>query len=47
MGFKIMYYVTIACPTVEKTLEMIDQYVAHGVDSLQIDMPSYACNNYG
>ena len=40
MGFKIMYYVTIACPTVDKTLEMIDKYVAHGVDSLQIDMPS-------
>lgn len=40
MGFKIMYYVTIACPTVDKTLEMIDKYVEHGVDSLQIDMPS-------
>lgn len=40
MGFKIMYYVTIACPTVDKTLEMIDKYVERGVNSLQIDMPS-------
>ncbi|MBU9744439.1 tryptophan synthase subunit alpha [Lachnospiraceae bacterium ASD3451] len=35
-----MYYFTIACPTVERTLEMIDRYVEHGVDSVQIDMPS-------
>lgn len=40
MGFKIMYYVTLACPTVDKTLEMIDKYVERGVNSLQIDMPS-------
>ena len=38
--FKIMYYLTIACPTLGKTLEMVDKYAEHGVDSFQIDMPS-------
>lgn len=38
--YKVIYYITIACPTVEKTLEMIDKYVSHGVQSIQIDMPS-------
>lgn len=40
MAFKTIYYVTIACPTIQKTLEMTDKYVAHGVQTLQIDMPS-------
>jgi tryptophan synthase alpha chain len=40
MSFKVMYYFTIACPTIEKTLEMIDKYVERGVDSIQLDMPS-------
>lgn len=38
--FKIIYYMTIACPTVERTLEMVDKYVKKGVKSIQIDMPS-------
>lgn len=38
--FKVIYYITIACPTVERTLKMIDKYVSHGVKSIQIDMPS-------
>lgn len=40
MSFQIIYYFSIACPTVEKTLEMVDKYVARGVNSIQIDMPS-------
>ena len=39
-GFKVIYYMTIACPTVERTLEMVDKYVKNGVKSIQIDMPS-------
>ncbi len=38
--FKTIYYMTIACPTVERTLEMVDKYVKNGVKSIQIDMPS-------
>lgn len=40
MHFTPIYYVCIACPTIERTLEMIDQYVAHGATAFQIDMPS-------
>lgn len=40
MSFKVMYYITIACPTIEKSLEMVDKYAAHGAASLQLDMPS-------
>ena len=40
MKFEIMYYLTLACPTVEDTLRKIDEYVAHGVDNFQLDMPS-------
>lgn len=40
MSFKVIYYLSIACPTVEKTLEMYDQYVARGATSFQVDMPS-------
>ncbi len=40
MGFKILYYFTMACPTVEKTKEMIDRYAEHGVRCIQLDMPS-------
>ena len=40
MSFSVIYYVCIACPTVEWTLEMVDRYVAHGAKAFQIDMPS-------
>lgn len=40
MSFSVIYYVCIACPTVERTLEMVDRYVAHGAKAFQIDMPS-------
>ena len=40
MKFNPIYYICIACPTVERTLEMVDQYVAHGARAFQIDMPS-------
>lgn len=40
MSFTPIYYVCIACPTVEKTLEMVDKYVQHGATAFQIDMPS-------
>ena len=40
MKFTPIYYVCIACPTVEKTIEMVDKYVEHGATAFQIDMPS-------
>ncbi len=40
MSFNVIYYINIACPTIEKSLEMVDKYVAHGAKSLQIDLPS-------
>lgn len=40
MKFTPVYYICAACPTVEKTLEMVDAYVAHGAEAFQIDMPS-------
>ena len=40
MKFTPIYYVCIACPTVEKTIEMIDRYVERGATAFQIDMPS-------
>lgn len=40
MGFTVVYYVCIACPTIDRTIEMVDRYVAHGAKALQIDMPS-------
>lgn len=40
MSFQVIYYINIACPTIEKSLSMVDQYIAHGAKSLQIDLPS-------
>lgn len=40
MSFNVIYYINIACPTIEKSLEMVDKYIAHGAKSLQIDLPS-------
>lgn len=40
MSFNVIYYINIACPSIEKSLEMVDKYVAHGMRSLQIDLPS-------
>lgn len=40
MSFDVIYYICIACPTIERTLEMVDKYVAHGARAFQIDMPS-------
>ncbi len=40
MKFTPVYYVCIACPTVDKTLEMVDKYIDHGATAFQIDMPS-------
>ncbi len=40
MGFSITYYITIACPTTEKSLEMIGKYINRGATAFQIDMPS-------
>lgn len=41
MAFTVMYYISIACPTIERSLAMIDWYVAQGADNFQIDMPSF------
>lgn len=40
MSFNVIYYINIACPTIDKSLEMVDKYVAHGAKALQIDLPS-------
>lgn len=41
MKFYPVYYFTIACPTIEKTMEMIDSYVEKcHIRGIQIDMPS-------
>lgn len=40
MSFNVIYYINIACPTIGKSLEMVDKYVAHGAKALQIDLPS-------
>ena len=41
MKFYPVYYFTLACPTIERTLDMVDQYVEKcGVQGIQIDMPS-------
>ncbi|MDD4012177.1 MAG: tryptophan synthase subunit alpha [Sphaerochaetaceae bacterium] len=41
MKFYPVYYFTLACPTIERTLEKIDQYVKKcNILGIQIDMPS-------
>lgn len=40
MSFTPIYYICIACPTVERTLEMVDKYIENGAKAFQIDMPS-------
>ncbi len=40
MSFQVIYYINIACPTIEKSLEMVDKYIEHGAKALQIDLPS-------
>ena len=41
MKFYPVYYFTLACPTIERTLEKVAQYVEKaGVRGIQIDMPS-------
>ena len=40
MEFSLIYYLTICAPTIEKSLEMLDQYVEHGAREFQLDMPS-------
>ncbi len=41
MKFYPVYYFTLACPTIDRTLEKVDQYVAKAaVRGIQIDMPS-------
>lgn len=40
MSFRPIYYISIACPTIENSINMIEQYIAHGADAIQVDMPS-------
>ena len=41
MKFYPVYYFTMACPTIEKSLEMIDKYVEKcHIRGVQLDMPS-------
>ena len=41
MAFRVIYYISMACPTVERSLEMIEKYIDAGCTSFQIDMPSH------
>lgn len=45
MKFSPVFYIINGWPTVEKTIEMVDKYVEHGVNAIQICMPS--TNPYG
>lgn len=40
MGFHPIYYITTVCPTLERSLDMMEQYIAHGAVALQVDLPS-------
>lgn len=40
MSFSPIYYITIACPTVERSVDMLERYIAHGAASIQVDLPS-------
>lgn len=40
MSFAVIYYLTLACPSVERTLEMVGRYIEHGATRFQLDMPS-------
>ena len=40
MAFQPIYYITLACPTVEASIKKIEEYIAHGAMALQLDMPS-------
>ena len=45
MKFSPTFYIINGWPSVEKTIEMVDSYVEHGVNAIQICMPS--TNPYG
>lgn len=45
MKFSPVFYIINGWPSVEKTIEMTDKYVEHGVNAIQICMPSV--NPYG
>ena len=45
MKFSPAFYIINGWPSVEKTIEMVDKYVDHGVNAIQICMPS--SNPYG
>lgn len=45
MKFSPTFYIINGWPSVEKTVEMVDRYVEHGVNAIQICMPSQ--NPYG
>lgn len=40
MDFRAVYYIVMGYPSLEKTKEMVDRYVEHGVRAIQLDMPS-------
>lgn len=40
MKFRPVFYMISGWPSIEKTKEMVDKYIAHGVCALQFDMPS-------
>lgn len=41
MSFRVIYYISLACPTVDRSMDMVEKYIAGGADSFQIDMPSH------
>lgn len=40
MKFRPVFYIISGWPSIEKTKQMVDKYVEHGVSALQFDMPS-------
>lgn len=40
MKFRPVFYIISGWPSIEKTKEMVDKYIEHGVCALQFDMPS-------
>ncbi len=40
MSFTPIYYISSACPTVERSFEMAESYIEKGASAIQMDMPS-------
>ena len=41
MAFRVIYYISLACPTVERALEMLEKYIQAGANRCEIDMRAH------